>query len=342
MPESPKVSVVIPTFKYARYLPEAIESVLAQDFTDFEVVIGDDASGDGSDAVIARYAALDPRVRGTVHPSNQGMVPNWNWCLSQARGRYVKFVFGDDCLVSASALGRMVAALDAAPSAVLAASARLVIDGDSRATEVWDDLHRGGLHDGPGLIAACLRKDRNLVGEPSAVLLRRDAAARGFDPGLRQVVDLEMWFHLLLGGDLVYDPEPLCGFRTHPGQQTVANRQSHVGPVESLRIADRYLAVLGGRGNLGPVARRLVAYRCLYYSRKRSPRLPAIEAMERTLESGLAGPWRAGLWLAHRLSKPFSNLSRAVRRAIHRPAPPPASLLQRARLRWTPPKEDAI
>jgi glycosyltransferase involved in cell wall biosynthesis len=336
MSAPPKVSVLIPTYNYARYLPEAIESVLAQDFGDFEIIIGDDASPDGSPGVLGRYAALDPRIRARVHPKNIGMVANWNWCLREARGEYCKFVFGDDCLVSPRALGRMAGMLDAAPGAVLAASARLILDEDSRAVEVWDDLQRTGLHSGTRVIADCLWKDRNLVGEPSAVLFRRAAATRGFDPDLRQVVDMEMWFHLLLGGDLAFEAEPLCGFRTHARQQTVANRGSHVGPTESLRIAARYLDVLRERGRIGSFARRYIGYRCLYYSRKRAPRLPEIEALEAALESRLTPGWRCLLRLLHRLTKPFSNLARACFPARGHRRPPSAPQAAAERLRWTP------
>src|SRR3974377_931912 len=100
---SPKVSVLVPTYNYARYLPEAIESVLEQDFQDFEVLISDDCSTDGSAEVIARYAAKDSRIRFKIHPANLGMVENWNWCLSEARGDYIKFLFGDDRLAGREA-----------------------------------------------------------------------------------------------------------------------------------------------------------------------------------------------------------------------------------------------
>jgi hypothetical protein len=265
------------------------------------------------------------------------MVANWNWCLREARGEYCKFVFGDDCLVARGALGRMAAMLDDAPGAVLAASARLIVDEDSRGVEIWDDLRRAGLHRGPELIARCLWQDRNLIGEPSAVMFRRAAAARGFDPALRQVVDLEMWFHLLLAGDLVFDPAPLCGFRVHSRQQTVVNRGAHLGPTESLRIADRYLAVLHERGELGAFAQHYICYRVLYYSRKRAPRLPEILAMESALRGRLKGGWLGLLWLLHRLTKPASNLARACRRACARRPAAGAPGLQVERLRWTPP-----
>ena len=336
MAATPKVSVLIPTYQYARFLPDAIESVLAQDFSDFELIVADDASGDGSAEVVRRYAARDSRIRFQRHPKNIGMVANWNWCLRQARGRYVKFGSGDDCLASRRALSRMTAMLDAAPGAVMAASARLIIDDESRPVEIWDDLSRPGLYPGPALIARCLRQDRNLIGEPSAVLFRTAAAGRGFDPALRQVVDLEMWFHLLTKGDLFYDPEPLCGFRRHAAQQTAVNRQSHIGPTESLRITARYLDVLGDGAHLGPWARRTICYRSLYYSRKRAARVPEVIAMEKSLDARLAPGWRALLWIVHRVSKPFSNLGRAWRRRFGGETAPRAPNTAE-RLRWTPP-----
>src|SRR5471032_2980636 len=104
---APKVSVLIPTYNYARFLPEAIESILAQDFQDFELLISDDCSTDNSAEVIARYAAQDKRIRFQIHSANLGMVQNWNWCLSQARGEFIKYVFGDDKLASPTAITQM-------------------------------------------------------------------------------------------------------------------------------------------------------------------------------------------------------------------------------------------
>src|ERR1035441_7330528 len=103
----PRISVLIPTYNYARYLPEAIESVLEQDLRDLEVLISDDGSTDGSAEVIACYAAKDSRIRFQIHPANLGMVQNWNWCLSAARGEYIKFLFGDDKLASRQALRKL-------------------------------------------------------------------------------------------------------------------------------------------------------------------------------------------------------------------------------------------
>jgi len=325
--EPPEISVLVPTYRYARYLPEAIDSVLRQEGANFEVVVADDASGDGSAEVMARYSG-DPRFRGHVHEKNKGMVENWNWCLRQARGRFVKFVFGDDRLESPRALARLAEMLREEPRAVLAASARLIIDEDSRGVEIWDELGSAGFHAGRDVIAACAVRDRNLVGEPTAVMFRREAAARGFDPQWRQVVDQEMWFHLLQWGGLVYDPEPLCAFRVHVSQQTAVNRDSRIGVSESLILLARYLdsiaEAIGKPVDSRPIRRLL--FHCLYYSHKDShregTRSPAVIAAENALMARLTPRKYSQYLVLHRLTKPLANLRRKLlptRDLGHRP-----------------------
>ena len=72
--------------------------------------------------------ARDPRIRFTVNSPNLGMVNNWNFCLEQARGEYVKYSLGDDKLCHPQTLGKMAALLERHPSATLAASARVILD----------------------------------------------------------------------------------------------------------------------------------------------------------------------------------------------------------------------
>jgi hypothetical protein len=312
----PKVSVLIPSYNHARFLPEAIASVLAQDFPDFELLLSDDASTDGSAAVIREFAARDSRIRFHIHPRNLSMVPHWNWCLREARGDYIKFVFGDDGLASRRTLGVMAAMLDAEPSAVLAATARLLLDGHSQPEGVWNSLGPAGIHRGAVVISQCLQRDRNLIGEPSAVMFRRAFASRGFDPQFRQIVDEEMWLHLLRQGDLAYDPRPLCIFRRHPSQQTVANHRPHIGPEDSLLITARYLDCLapGCVTGLSVFGRRRILYRHLHYARKHSGRSPAIRRAEAVLMAQLPLAWYVICWFWHRTSKPVINLVRTCRR----------------------------
>ncbi len=317
----PKISVLIPTYQYARFLPEAIESVLAQDFGDFELLISDDGSTDGSAEVIRHYAALDRRIRYCIHKRNIGMVANWNWCLREAKGTYVKYLFGDDCLPSRSALGRLAEMLDEEPRAVMAVAARSILDADSYAVEVWDHLGRPGYHNGDETIIRCIQKDRNLIGEPSAVMFRRAAATRAFDPSFRQLVDQEMWFHLLSGGGLVYDPRPLCAFRHHEAQQTAVNRKDQVASAEGLRIVSRYFGYFAQSVGIEPssLAMRRRLFRRIYYSRKDCRRTPLIVAAEKMLLADLTPRWYFICWLLHRALKPFENFKRSYRKRLAGP-----------------------
>jgi hypothetical protein len=184
----PEISVLMPTYNYASYLPEAIASVLAQEFRNFELLIVDDCSSDNTAAVVKPFCARDARVQFASNPANLGMVNNWQKCLEQARGRHIKFLFGDDKLPDPGALGKLLALLQNNPSATLAASARTILDEKSNVIEIVRPL-TDGCHNGRKIIADCLNENANLIGEPSAVMFRKKDAGSGFDPKYRQIVD---------------------------------------------------------------------------------------------------------------------------------------------------------
>lgn len=213
----------MPVFNSARYLPEAIESVLAQDFPDYEFIIIDDCSSDHSADIAGSYARKDGRIFFKKNERNAGMVENWNRCLREARGEYIKFLFGDDMMPSRSAIGKMAGVLDSDPHVALVASARRLIDKESLVFGALSGYPGGRTYAGAEIIKDCLIEQKNNIGEPSAVMFRREQSRRGFDARYRQIVDLEMWFHLLEQGSFAYIDEHLSAFRIHPGQQTDYN-----------------------------------------------------------------------------------------------------------------------
>ena len=125
---TPRVSVCIPAYNNAHFLAEAIESVLNQTFEQFELLIIDDCSTDATREIADAYAANDDRIVFHANSVNLGMVANWNACLQQSRGEYIKYLFGDDLLASPDALLNMVTVLDGDPAVSLVASARNLID----------------------------------------------------------------------------------------------------------------------------------------------------------------------------------------------------------------------
>src|SRR5690242_8968780 len=114
---TPKVTVGMPVYNGERYMRFALDSLLAQDFQDFEIVISDNASTDRTSEICAEYAARDSRVRYHRNATNIGASPNYNRTFELARGQYFKWCAHDDvCLPSF--LSKCVATMEAAPSSV--------------------------------------------------------------------------------------------------------------------------------------------------------------------------------------------------------------------------------
>lgn len=237
---TPKISVCIPTYNYGRYISQAMESVLCQSFTDFELLVVDDCSNDSTDEVVRRYARQDSRIRYIRHQTNLGMVQNWNYCLRQANGKYIKFMFGDDFFVSVQSLEKMLSAIESDESISLVSSARMVVNDKSVKTNEWGYCGQDIIVSGFDVICQCLLKNDNLIGEPTAVMFKATQSLRGFNQQYRQIVDLEMWFHLLEQGRYAFLAEPLCAFRIHDQQQT-AKVGKEVLIVEWVRICQEYL-----------------------------------------------------------------------------------------------------
>jgi glycosyltransferase involved in cell wall biosynthesis len=121
---SPKVSIVTIFLDAARFLPEALASVAAQDFADWELLLVDDGSGDGSAAIARAAADADPaRVRCLAHPGggNRGMGASRNLAFAAARGEFLVRLDADDAFASPTALSEQVALLDAHPDCGLVA-----------------------------------------------------------------------------------------------------------------------------------------------------------------------------------------------------------------------------
>jgi glycosyltransferase involved in cell wall biosynthesis len=330
---TPKVSVLMPTYHYGRFLGEAIESVLAQEFQDYEFIIIDDCSTDNTREVAGQYAGRHPQLRFEVNPANLGMVANWNRCLAAARGRYVKFLFGDDKFACSTALGALVSMLEADPSIVLAASGRMILDEQSHCIDRWARLGAAGRAPGKQTILRCLAWAENLIGEPSAVLFRRDKAERGFDPGFQQLVDLEMWFHLLEQGGLAYTPRPLCCFRVHSRQQTKFNAARQTAEREYTRLLMRYdLPWLWAESSAWQ------RFRIAHFLRRnaRRARLQARTPLELRFRQSAAPQWRPVFWITGQVVDLSRRLWRSIGKRLRRwfplaaperqskPSPPPS------------------
>ena len=237
-PKPPKISVLIPCYHQAQFLPEALDSVLRQDFQDLEVIASDDASPDNTFSVLQDYSRRDSRIRIFHQPSNLGMVENWNLCLRQARGEAVKLMGGDDRLDRADCLSRQWQSLQI-PGVALAACARRIINVSSVKIETLVNLP-SGVFSQDKIIPKILEHQDNLIGEPVCCLFRRKDATRGFHPEYLQNTDIEMWLHILRFGGLAYDAEPYVAFRRHSGQASSLNNKRGLSLEEHCLVMLKY------------------------------------------------------------------------------------------------------
>lgn len=139
MNAAPRLTVGLPVYNGDNYVVEALDSLLAQTFTDFELVVSDNHSTDGTEEICREYAARDSRIRYLRQPRNIGCNPNHNLLVSEARAPYFKWAAHDD-LYGPELLALCVDALDDDPGVVLSHVDKAVIDGEGRVLEKLDYL----------------------------------------------------------------------------------------------------------------------------------------------------------------------------------------------------------
>jgi glycosyltransferase involved in cell wall biosynthesis len=211
MPGMPEVSVVIPAYNAERFIADTLRSVQAQTFRDFEVLVVDDGSRDGTAGIVD---AFGPPVRRLAQP-NAGVSRARNTGIAAARGRYVAFVDADD-LWEPTKLERQLAALGAQPAAgfCYVGVRRIDAEGRVRAVEparTFTDLTRDLLLHSSVIPASC-----------SNLVVRREVLerTRGFDPDFGQCADWDFMIRLSLLARGAAVGEPLARYRTSAGNMS--------------------------------------------------------------------------------------------------------------------------
>lgn len=126
----PKLTLAMPVFNGSNYIRDALDSILAQTFVDFELIVCDNASEDDTREIVAEYAARDDRIRLISNPRNLGASANYNLGFEHGRGTYLKWCAHDDRL-SPNYLEACIAALDADPDVALAFGSTRGIDANN-------------------------------------------------------------------------------------------------------------------------------------------------------------------------------------------------------------------
>jgi glycosyltransferase involved in cell wall biosynthesis len=209
--DTPLISVCMPVYNGERFLPEAIESILGQTLGDFEFLIIDDGSTDGSTEVLSRYAARDPRIRLTSRP-NKGLAATLNELIDQARGEFLARMDADDIALP-ERFGRQVDYLRAHPEYVLVGSRVRLIDPEGDPLCDWCTLE-----DQEAIDACLIRGERITQISHPAVMMRRDAVlAIGKYRPFEVIEDVDLFLRLSEYGRITNLPEVLLKYRIHAG-----------------------------------------------------------------------------------------------------------------------------
>lgn len=203
----PRVSMVMPVHNGARWLADAIDSILAQDFSDFELILVDDASRDESPRLMAEAEARDPRVRLVSLKDNVGLPAALNHGFAKARGAFHSWT-SDDNLLRPAMLGRLVAVLDADPDADVVHADFTLID------EAGTELGRSRVGPIDRLLFG------NNIGACFLYRARVTEALGGYDTGLFGVEDYDFWLRAARRFRFAELHEDLYLYRKHGGSLT--------------------------------------------------------------------------------------------------------------------------
>lgn len=213
--KTPRVSIGLPVYNAETFLAETLDSLLAQTYTDFELIISDNASTDGTEQMCRSYAERDSRIRYTRNDTNIGGSKNFNRLFWLASGEYFKWAAADD-LCAPTYLERCVEVLDHDPSVVLCFTQTQAIDGDGT---IVHDFPPTRQFDARGAHTRFLRT--SIFADPQNVvfgLIRSDVLRQTRLIGSFSAADRILISELALMGRLYEVPEYLFFYRHHEQQ----------------------------------------------------------------------------------------------------------------------------
>jgi glycosyltransferase involved in cell wall biosynthesis len=257
-PARPAVSVCVPAYQAGVHLATAIRSVLAQNFTDFELVVLDNASTDDTSDIARSF--VDPRIRLVHNENTISMTANWNRAVELCRAPLVKLLCADDVL-RPDCLRIQHQVMAANPRLAMTVCRRDFLDASGKRLATGRGL--AGLlgeRDRVGVARRVIRHGGNPLGEPGSVLFQRSAftATGGFVEAMNLVLDIHLWLRLLAHGPMFGTADSLAAFRvsgtslsgrSHRAghqQQYICNAEVLANPIYQIRELDRVIGAAAG------------------------------------------------------------------------------------------------
>jgi predicted O-linked N-acetylglucosamine transferase (SPINDLY family)/glycosyltransferase involved in cell wall biosynthesis/predicted SAM-dependent methyltransferase len=322
----PLVSVCIPTYNGERFLAETIHSVLSQTYQNIEIIVSDDNSTDRTIDIAKSFQQRSDIEFSIIEHEQYGMAGNWNFCISQAKGKYIKFVFQDD-LLEPNAISEMVelAEQDEEIGLVFSPRTLFVTDGDDYCDPIFlesheaKDIHEGWSELQPIQSGQKLLGDHNIfsysinkIGEPTTVLIKKEVLdlVGGFNFDLHQLVDLEMWLRIINVCKVGFVNKYLSHFRLHRDQQT-----HHNSAKEGLILLDyqKFFDIIASDPRYPKSTRKKAFYRYALLSEQRSDshqvRMKVAEELLSIADDEIEDAYKGLLGTNHEIMQFFSNQS---------------------------------
>ncbi|MDC1505581.1 glycosyltransferase [Winogradskyella sp.] len=284
----PLVSVILPNYNYARYLPLRIESILNQTFTDFELIILDDASSDNSLEVIEQYKNRDQRIRLIANTVNSGNTfIQWQKGITEAKGTYIWIAEADD-FCEPDLIENLLPAFDDTETIISFCQSKITNSkGDTikkwgyTNAEITNLFTKNQLFNGKQLIAKALVHE-NVLPNASAVIFRKSIYEKvgGVDVVLKSNADWLFWLSAACYGKISFYSEALNYFRRHD-QSVIAKNNSNTGEYHERydqTLRNKFIAFIRSKNialdkNTLKINKTLIAYdegnKALFHLRKK-------------------------------------------------------------------------
>lgn len=236
MSAAPRVSIGLPVYNGERFLRESLDALLAQTWTDFELIISDNASTDSTAQICHEYAARDPRIRYVRQRQNIGAARNHNVLPRLARGRYFKWASHDD-LYAPDLVERCVAVLESHPEVVLVHCGDAFVD--EHGVRTGEERYRLDTENpsAPARLRSLLREPG---GNDFYGLIRTDVLLRVPPHGTYYNADRTFMAGLVMQGPFRHVPAVLYWRRQHPGRATLTGGLRDRAAVLGPERADRW------------------------------------------------------------------------------------------------------
>lgn len=228
----PRVSVILATYNRANLISDAIESVRAQSFAGWELIVSDDASADNTPEVVRAWCAMDPRIRYLRNERNLGIGGNSNRAIREAAGEYVAIIDDDDVWIDSEKLAVQTRFLDKHPDYVGCGGGVVVVD------EKGSEITRYRNPETDKEIRAAILLT-NPVANSTGMFRMAAAEAAGLnDEKIGQAADRDFWLKLGLHGKLYNFPAYFMRYRVTSGSSSIVNMRPTLRA--SLAVMKRY------------------------------------------------------------------------------------------------------